>query len=204
MSPEDRQKAEQAFLHFMEEPEYFVALYMDQKAWAESSEIGYLGAFAVNSELQTTAVGLVQAIVSPATLSDMDQKQYDFDLGKTEILLSVLGMVVYKGGAFGKLQRGGGIVRHHMPPASVSPIPRLEGPAIQMDAADHQQTSSWGRGEGPDAYRQRVGNMIEEGSMRDAMATDIRDVRGRFGTKYNQAIREMLDYAKGGGYLNKK
>jgi hypothetical protein len=45
--------------------------------------------------------------------------------------------------------------------------------------------------------------MIESGNMRDAAAVDIWDIRSRFGTKYNSAIRQMLKYAKGAGYLKK-
>ncbi|HWU52612.1 MAG TPA: hypothetical protein VN153_07320 [Tahibacter sp.] len=51
--------------------------------------------------------------------------------------------------------------------------------------------------------------MIDNGQMRDAMATEVRDVRRAAQLvssnirKYNQAMQEMLDYAKGKGWLNK-
>ena len=105
----------------------------------------------------------------------------------------------YRGGAYGKLDRVEGLERHHMPADSVSPIPRHKGPAIQMDKADHALTSSYGSSNAAKAYRSEVAGM----SPRDAMAREIRDVRRIGGTKYNQATREMLDYAKQSGYLNK-
>lgn len=90
-----------------------------------------------------------------------------------------------------------------MPADSVSPIPRDRGPAIQMDPLEHRQTSSWGRSAAAQAYRQQIKELIDAGRMRDAMAVEIKDVRRLFGTKYIPAIREMLDYAKNAGYLNK-
>ncbi len=50
----------------------------------------------------------------------------------------------YSGGAYGKLDRVEGLERHHMPADSASPISRSRGPAIQMEAADHARTSSYG------------------------------------------------------------
>jgi RHS repeat-associated protein len=202
VSQADRQKAEQAFSHFVNEPEYFVALSMDNKAWAGNPETAALEAFANNSVLHTTASDLVRAVVPSDASLEMGQNQYDFDLGKSAIGLSALGIIVYKGGAYGPLVGEAGIEVHHMPANSVSPISRYRGPAIQMEVLDHRATSSFGRGGA--AYRQNVGELIEEGSMRDAMAVEIQDIRSRFGTKYNSAIQQMLEYAKGAGYLNKK
>lgn len=34
-----------------------------------------------------------------------------------------------------------GIERHHMPADSISPVKRSQGPAIQMDKADHAKTA---------------------------------------------------------------
>jgi hypothetical protein len=60
----------------------------------------------------------------------------------------------YAGGAYGKLDRAAGLERHHMPADSVSPIARACGPAIQMDAADHALTSSYGNSARAQAYRE--------------------------------------------------
>ena len=51
--------------------------------------------------------------------------------------------------------------------------------------------------------------MIKDDRMRDAMAAEIRDVRrvakeSGDQRKYNEAIFEMLDYAKNIGLLDKK
>jgi hypothetical protein len=105
----------------------------------------------------------------------------------------------YRGGAYGKLDRVEGLERHHMPADSVSPISRHKGPAIQMDKADHALTSSFGSSSAAKAYRSEIAGM----SPRDAMAREIRDIRRIGGTKYNQATREMLDYAKRSGHLSK-
>lgn len=54
-----------------------------------------------------------------------------------------------------------------------------------------------------DSYRQGIKSLVDSGKMRDAMAVEIRDIRGLFGAKYNSAINEMLEYGKNAGYLNK-
>jgi hypothetical protein len=52
--------------------------------------------------------------------------------------------------------------------------------------------------------------MIREGRYRDAMAREIRDVRraarevSNDQTKYNEAIQEMLDYARRSGQLGER
>ena len=109
----------------------------------------------------------------------------------------------YAGGAYGKLDRAAGLERHHMPADSVSPIARARGPAIQMDTADHACTASYGNSARAQAYREEIGSLVEQGRFRDAMAREIRDIRSLAGSKYNEAIRAMLDYAKSSGYLNK-
>jgi len=121
------------------------------------------------------------------------------------------GPSAYRGGAYGRLEGGNGIERHHLPANSVSPISTYSGPAIQMDRADHILTSSHGsQGLAGAEYRMEIRGLIEQGDMRGAMAREILDVRraaiegGGSATKYNQAIREMLDYSYTKGYLNKR
>jgi hypothetical protein len=67
---------------------------------------------------------------------------------------------------------------------------RPDGPALGMTKADHKKTRTFG-GHGKAAMREDTGL-----SARDRMAKDIRDIRRQFGPKYNQGIREMLEYAK--------
>jgi len=117
----------------------------------------------------------------------------------------------YRGGRHGDTKGpvGDGKESNHMPADSTSPIPRDDGPAIQMDPSDHRATSSWGGSTEAIEYRKELKDMIDNGQMRDAMAREIRDVR-RVATevagqprKYNEAMREMLEYAKDAGYLDK-
>lgn len=109
-----------------------------------------------------------------------------------------------------KLPPNDGLDSHHMPAKAISGLGTDPGPAIKMDPADHHATSSNGRNGGAgDAYRQALKTMIDDGRMRDAMATEVRDVRRAAQVvssnmkKYNQAMQQMLDYAKGKGWLDK-
>ena len=111
------------------------------------------------------------------------------------------GSGTYRGGSYGGT-KAPGIESHHAPANSSSPIPRSQGPAIQMEKPDHAGTSSHGH-QGADGarYRAELSKMLEDGKWRDAMAMEIRDIR-RVATeagdpkKYNQAIKEMLAYFK--------
>lgn len=108
-----------------------------------------------------------------------------------------------------KLPPGDGLDSHHMPAKAISGLGIDPGPAIKMEPADHARTSSNGKRPGNQQYRQRLKDMIDDGRMRDAMATEVRDVRkaAQFVSanmrKYNQAMQQMLDYAKGKGWLDK-
>jgi hypothetical protein len=108
----------------------------------------------------------------------------------------------YRGGAHSKTSKpaNDGKDSHHMPAKDVSPLPESTGPAIQMDPADHHETSSNGRG-GAEArqFRQMIGDLLKTGNWRQAMAIEIRDVREIARSigdprKYNEAIGEMLEY----------
>jgi hypothetical protein len=119
----------------------------------------------------------------------------------------------FRGGSHADLSgpksRGDGLDSHHMPDRHAdSSVRPNDGPAIQMDPSDHHATSSNGR-HGAEAarYRAETARMIREGRYRDAMAREINDVRRAAGkvsgdvTKYNEAIQEMLEYAKKAGQL---
>ena len=89
-----------------------------------------------------------------------------------------------------------------MPAASVSPLARSQGPAIQMAPEDHALTMSHGyQGNAGKAHRAQTKVMLNSGKWRSAMALKIRDVRrvaAQVGqpTKYNKAMQEMLAFAK--------
>lgn len=99
----------------------------------------------------------------------------------------------YRGGRFGDLSTGNGIERNHMPADSVSPLKRSDGPAIQMDKADHYQTGSWGRSNAAQSYRSEQKNLIDQGRFDDAIQMDIDDITSKFPGKYDDAILEMID-----------
>lgn len=80
----------------------------------------------------------------------------------------------------------------------------------RWDPADHYETSSNDRGPlASKTFRDDIKAMIDDGRMRDAMATEVRDVHraaqlvsGNI-RKYNRDMQQMLDYAKGRGWLDK-
>lgn len=109
----------------------------------------------------------------------------------------------YRGGAHSKTSKpvNDGKESHHMPADDVSPIPRKEGPAIQMEPEDHKQTSSRGSGKDAVRYRSMIEGLLKDGQWRTAMLEeikDIRDIASRIGEprKYNEAMLEMLEYFK--------
>jgi len=89
---------------------------------------------------------------------------------------------------------GDGLESHHMPADSISPLPTDQGPAIQMEPTDHRRTASHGsRGAAGVTHRARQAALIAEGRFDDAIQTDIDDVQSKFGSKYDEAILEMID-----------
>jgi hypothetical protein len=119
----------------------------------------------------------------------------------------------YRGGSHADMsasaRRGDGLDSHHMPDRYADPnTPCGDGPAIQMDPADHHATSSNGRhGLAAARFRAKTAELIAKGKYRDAMAREIWDVRRAAlevsgdRTKYNEAIREMLEFARSSGQL---
>jgi hypothetical protein len=65
------------------------------------------------------------------------------------------------------------------------------GPGIQMERPDHQKTASYGApGE---SYRAKQADLVEEGRFDDAVQMDIDDIISKFGSKYDDAILQMID-----------
>lgn len=91
-----------------------------------------------------------------------------------------------------------GIHSHHMPAQRAYPAGGRRGngwmPAIQMDAADHQQTASNGRGRVARRYRETQERLLSRGRLREAFMMDVIDVRSKFGDKYDAAIAEAAAY----------
>ena len=76
-------------------------------------------------------------------------------------------------------------------------------PTIQMDAADHMKTASWGSSKSAEAYRKAQSVLLKRGKagFLAAMAMDIQDVRSKFGSKYDVAIEQMIAWAKCKKYI---
>ncbi|HYP52824.1 MAG TPA: hypothetical protein VEQ42_04755, partial [Pyrinomonadaceae bacterium] len=100
---------------------------------------------------------------------------------------------VRNGGAYKNVPARGGEV-HHMPADSISPLSRGDGPGIRMETADHRRTASWGRSKAAQAYRAEQKRLIDQGRFREAIDMDVRDIRSKFGDKYDSAINEMMQY----------
>jgi hypothetical protein len=82
---------------------------------------------------------------------------------------------------------------NHMPPNSINGMPTTAGPAIQMDLADHIKTASWGSFNSAKAHRAAQRALLDKGDTAGAVKMDIDDIRSKFGTKYDDAIVEMLE-----------
>lgn len=105
----------------------------------------------------------------------------------------------YRGGSYGGTKKSG-IESHHAPANSASPLPRSQGPAIQMAKSDHRSTSSHGH-QGADGalYRAELEELISRGLWDEVMAIEVEDIRrvaSESGNSeiYDEAINEMLDY----------
>ena len=101
------------------------------------------------------------------------------------------------GGSYSKVRaaRDGGEV-HHTPANSVSPLSHGKGPSIWMSIKDHKKTASWGRSRAAKRYRAQQKSLIRQGKFRKAIAKDIKDIRKKFGKKYDGCIKLMLAYFK--------
>lgn len=105
--------------------------------------------------------------------------------------------------------RGDGLDSHHIPDRNADPTRHAnDGPAIQMEPRDHHATRSNGRhGAAGARYRAETARLIREGRYRDAVAREVRDVRraadevSNDPRKYNQALREALEYGRQSGQI---
>ena len=113
------------------------------------------------------------------------------------------------GGRYGDMTNpGDGSLNKHETPAfeaynkanGITNGQRGELPAIKMDAGDHRMTASFGNSNDAAAYRLQQTQYIAEGNMHAAIQMDIDDITSKFGTKYNDAIQQMLEYAQQMGW----
>jgi hypothetical protein len=85
---------------------------------------------------------------------------------------------------------------HHMPANSASPLSRQIGPGIYMPTLDHARTASFAGNPGSRQYIARQRELIGQGRFNEAVQMDIIDVQGLFGNKYEEHIRQMLDWIR--------
>lgn len=75
-----------------------------------------------------------------------------------------------------------------MPQDGLGFLPRKDGGAIVMTEVDHMGTRTFGA-------NGRATKAADSGrSFRDILVKDIRDLRSKFGSKYNSGIRDLLEY----------
>ncbi|SMB87957.1 hypothetical protein SAMN05660772_02783 [Pasteurella testudinis DSM 23072] len=68
-----------------------------------------------------------------------------------------------------------------------------------MDTSDHKQTASYDNLPGSKDYRQRQKELVSQGKFNEAFDMDAKDLKEKFGNKYNHSIRELRDwYIKNG------
>jgi len=106
----------------------------------------------------------------------------------------------YKGGPHSETKKptNDGLDSHHCPAKDCykgAPISSEQGPAIKMDPKDHRLTESYGRSPYAIQYRAKQKELLEQGKLKEAIEMDVRDIRSKFGSKYDKAIEEMLEYS---------
>ena len=62
------------------------------------------------------------------------------------------------------------------------------------------KASSWGQSDKAKAYRQKQKELIEQANFGAAQQMDIQDIQQLFGSKYDDAIQQMIEYAINKGY----
>lgn len=106
----------------------------------------------------------------------------------------------FAGGSYGSLSAYEG-QRHHIPSNSVTSLTTYSGPAIRMLTEDHKLTASYGSSSSAQAFRAEESRLIAAGKFDAAMQMGIDDIRDLFGSKYDDAISEMISYAVRQGYI---
>ncbi|WP_223202951.1 hypothetical protein [Stenotrophomonas sp. 169] len=92
-----------------------------------------------------------------------------------------------------------GFDSHHCPAKNcykAAPVSSDDGPAIKMSPQDHRRTRSHGGSHEAQAYRAEQQALLRDGKLMDAVQMDVDDIRSKFGNKYDDNIKQMLDYAK--------
>ena len=72
-----------------------------------------------------------------------------------------------------------------------------------MSSDDHQQTGSWGSGRDAQRYRAEEAELLRQGKYRQAFNKSVRDIRKKFGNKYDAEIEQARKHFRKNG-LKKK
>ncbi len=119
---------------------------------------------------------------------------YVANTGTTVDVFGLAPVSINEGGPLGPLEdravTGDNLTPHHMPQDKLGFLPRRQGGAVMMTQADHELTRTFG------AKGRRTAAEDAGESFRKVLAKDIRDLRQKFGSKYDDGIRQMLDYYK--------
>jgi hypothetical protein len=157
----------------------------------------------VQAAPKKAASGVKKPNTSTNKYRDKKNKKEEKKEGPCDHLKKGNGKGDYRGGAHSETSKPRNDKKdsHHMPTDAASPLPKKDGPAMQMDPKDHGKTSSNGQSAGYLDYIAHIAGLISEGKWRDAMATEIKDVRrvakeSGDQKKYNEAIKESLEYFK--------
>lgn len=123
-------------------------------------------------------------------------------VGDPLIIIDPFGLKPQRGGCYGRVRQDneGGEV-NHMPPNSVSGLSRYSGPAIWMTKRDHRKTKSWGSSKKAREHRKKQQQLIQQGKFKEAFEMDVRDVRKKFGNKYDQSIKEARAYGRANNWF---
>jgi hypothetical protein len=118
-------------------------------------------------------------------------------LKKIAVFFSSKNNTIYHGGLHGNLEKIAGCQKHHMPPWNSYPIlkPYItygELPAINMDIEDHKKTLGWGNTD--EIYP--LWNLMKKGKYKKVVKICVKDVKKKFGHKYDKAIKEFLIESK--------
>jgi LysM repeat protein len=93
-------------------------------------------------------------------------------------------------GAFGSLKglKGDGLTAHHIPQAAAGRTGYNEGGALVMTQEEHIATRTYGS--------KGIGTLEADESLsfREVLARDFADVRSIVGSKYNEGLRNLLEY----------
>ena len=88
---------------------------------------------------------------------------------------------------------------HHLIPVKLlvmtGILDKFKGPCIKIEKQDHEKTRSYkNKNMLDDIYFQRQLDYLKENNIKAAVEMEIADIQEKFGSKYDDAIREVREY----------